>query len=306
MDHPTDPTPPAPPTAPDPGAPEAREWQGTRFPAREKARRARRRSGRGGVGVREHLVQARLTDAGFDAVDTRSAQARLGVGAWLALLGEDVALGRPAFTVDQLRQLRDVTAAARRIGATLNALAVGENVGREAPDSQLAPVLARIDEVARRGVEVLDELAAQYESWVPPARTAHHDGAARGRREPHPGEGAGLRERRVSVRLSDSELGTIRRAAEAAGMSIGAWLGLLAEHAWASRPALNGEQWAGVTGLRKALRRLATNLTQIDQARAARGHDRHAGLADTRGAIDTAIRRALGVADAIGTAGVAR
>ena len=109
--------------------------------------------------MRDRLVQTRLTDAGFDTVDTRSAQAGLAMGAWLALIGEDVAHGRPALTGEQLQQLADAAERLARIGKSLNLLAVGENVGRAVPEAQITATLVRLDRDVAAAMTVLDDVA---------------------------------------------------------------------------------------------------------------------------------------------------
>ena len=80
---------------------------------------------------------------------------------------------------------------------------------------------------------------------------------------------------------------------------MGAWLGTLAEGGLGDRPAITGQQYAAVVRVRKALRRIATNLAQIDQAQAIRGAARMPQLAEARTTVDDAIRAALDIETAI-------
>lgn len=274
-------------------------WRGRkRYKARERPARARRRPGRRGVQVRDRLVQTRLTDAGYETVDTRSAQARLAMGAWLALIGEDVAHDRPALTAEQLEGLAQAAERLARIGKSLNLLAVGENVGRAVPEAQIAPALDRLSGEVAASKQILGEVAALYEAAQPKERTGGR-WVSRGRRAPVTTGAEQRRERIVFSRVSAREHTLLTEAAARQGLSVGAWLGTLAEGGLNDRPAITGQQYASVVRVRKALRRIATNLAQIDQAQAVRGAARFPQLADARTTIDTAIRTALDVETAI-------
>lgn len=278
------------------------QWVGTRFPARVRGARARRR-GRGGVAVRDRLVQVRLTGEGFAGVDARAARARLGVGAWVALLAEDVALDRPALSAGQLEAVTAAGERLRRAGGVLNTLAVGENIGRAVPEGQLGPVLSRVSEAVGNAERVLAELAGVYAQAAAGAgETAAGDGGRRGRRAAVADE-VGVRDRRVGVRLSAGEYEALAGAAAAAGLAVGAWLGALVEDPADARPAITGEAWGAVFGLRRGLRGVGTNLAQIQAARAARGAGPLPELVGAIAGVEAAIRASLHVADVIASAG---
>lgn len=293
-----------PPAAGSSQAPAGRavQWVGTRFPARGRGVRARRR-GRGGVAVRDRLVQVRLTAVGFAGVDARAARARLGVGAWVALLAEDVALDRPALTAGQLEAVGSAGDRLRRAGGVLNTLAVGENIGRAVLEEQLGPVLARVSEAVGNAEQVLAEVAGVYaQAAAGTGETAAGDGGRRGRRAADPDE-VGVRDRRVGIRLSAGEYEALAGAAAAAGLAVGAWLGALVEDPADARPAITGEAWGAVFGLRRGLRGVGTNLAQIQAARAARGAGPLPDLVGAIGGVEAAIRASLAVADVIASAG---
>lgn len=278
------------------------QWSGTRFPARVRGVRARRR-GQGGAAVRDRVVQVRLTAEGFAGVDARAARARLGLGAWVALLGEDVALDRPALSAGQLEAVGAAGDRLRRAGGVLNTLAVGENIGRAVPEEQLGPVLARVSEAVGNAERVLAEVAGVYAQAAAAGAGETAVGAGRrGRRAADP-DVVGVRDRRVGVRLSAAEHEALAGAAAAAGLAVGAWLGALVEDPADARPAITGEAWGAVFGLRRGLRGVGTNLAQIQAARAARGAEPLPALHGAIAGVDAAIRASLQVADVIATAG---
>ena len=92
--------------------------------------------------------------------------------------------------------------------------------------------------------------------------------------------------------MTPGERDLLAAAAGREGLSVGAWLGQLVEDPAAIRP-LRGEVWGAVFALRKALRRVATNLAQIEEARARRQVPAPVGVGEARGQIDAAIRACL-------------
>jgi hypothetical protein len=241
-----------------------------------------------------------LTDAGFATVEARSAKAGLAMGAWLALIGEDVAQGRPALSEEQLQRLADAAERLTRVGKSLNLLAVGENVGREVAAAQVTATVARLDRDLGAASAALAHVAEVYA-----ARQQERLGGrwvSRGRRAPVTPIGEKRRERIVFSRVSAREHAALTEAAARQGLSVGAWLGTLAEGGLEDRPAITGQQYAAVVRVRKALRRIATNLAQIDQAQAVRGAARHPQLVAARTSVDDAIRAALDVETCIADA----
>lgn len=275
-------------------------WRGRkRYPSRQRPARARRRPGRRGVQVRDRLVQTRLTESGYTAVDARSEQARLAMGAWLALIGEDVALGRPALSETELEQLGHAAGRLARIGKSLNVLAAGENVGRAVPEPQIAAALTRLDQEVRHATAVLADVGDAYAAAAPTTMSRGGRWVSRGRRAPVDTTSDSPRRKVVWSRVSVREHQLLTEAAARQGLSVGAWLGTLAEGQIADRPAITGEQYAAVVRVRRALRRVATNLAQITQSRGARGVDTLPALVGTSAAVDATIRVALEVETAI-------
>jgi hypothetical protein len=220
------------------------------------------------------------------------------MGAWLALIGEDVAHGRPALTGEQLQQLADAAERLARIGKSLNLLAVGENVGRAVPEAQITATLVRLDRDVAAAMTVLDVVSRVYAPATPQERTGGQ-WVSRGRRAPVTTDTDKRRGRIVFSRVSVREHTLLTEAAARQGLSVGAWLGTLAEGGLGDRPAITGQQYAAIVRVRKALRRIATNLAQIDQAQAIRGAARMPQLAGARTTVDEAIRAALDIETAI-------
>ncbi|MGB7962700.1 MAG: hypothetical protein WCF12_07035 [Propionicimonas sp.] len=256
---------------------------------------AQRRRRRRGPAARDQVVRCRLTPETHTRADQRASRAGLAVAAWLALLGLDVALRRPALDSNQLDGLRTDRDRLRLIGATVNSMAAAENRGRAVPDLQLAAALDRVRAAADRAsacladVERVFAVPADQTNPRPVAPTAPIELVA-GRRQPTPaGE---RRDRVVFTRVTMRERDVLVRAAVADGLAVGGWLGQVAEAPEDERPALLGEQYAAVERVRRAARQLRTNLGQLDDARAARHAGQLPQLATATAAVDELLRHA--------------
>ncbi len=243
----------------------------------------------------------KVSEDAWSRLDARAERAGLALGAWIGLLAEDAALARPGLSEAQLEALADVRARVARVGGAVNQVAVGEHIGRKVTDAELAAVL---DRVSVRIDEAMTAIADGASVFRAPqrAKRAHAEGLqpAAGRRTAVAGEGE-RRGRQVKTKVTAAERARVEAAAASQGLAIGAWLGQLLEDPESARPLL-GEAWGAVFALRKALRRVATNLAQIESARASRGRGADEQLDEIRQRVDAAIRACLELSGSISDA----
>lgn len=238
---------------------------------------------------RDLRVSTKVGESAYRRADARAGQAGLALGTWMVLLAEDVAAGRPVVGED----LFDAVGAARvrvaRIGSAVNAMAATENGGGLVADGELAAVLESLGARAAAASEAVLAVAAVFATTPAPVGdgVASWDPAVGRRSQAEVGRG-----RQISAQMTRGERDRLTAAAAVEGLSVGAWLGLLLEDPAAIRP-LRGEVWGAVFALRKALRRVGTNLAQIEAARAGRQVPAPAGVGEARAQIDAAIRVCL-------------
>jgi hypothetical protein len=233
-------------------------------------------------------VSTTVVDAAWRRADARAERAGLALGTWMVLLAADVAAGRPVVG----EMLLDEVAAARvrvaRIGTSVNAMAATENGGDAVADAEMAEVLKSLGARVGAASEAVRNAAAVFPGTtsgggLPPS--------------PHPGLGRRGKDqtgraRRIRAQMTPGERDLLEAAAGREDLSVGAWLGQLLEDPAAIRP-LRGEVWGAVFALRKALRRVGTNLAQIEAARARRQVPAPPGVGEARTQIDAAIRVCL-------------
>ncbi len=261
-------------------------------PARSRPRR-RYRSHAG----RDTRVTTRVDAQAWRRVDARAEKAGWALGTWMVLLAADVAAGRPVASEELLEQVAGARVRVDRLGTAINAMASTENVGEAVPEAQLRAVL--------------DSLAARVNAATEAAQAAGEVFAGAGAATQEPvaaGEAFGRRARKeptakgeIRARMTAGERAQLAAAAARDGLSVGAWLGLLMEDPAVVRP-LRGEVWGSVFGLRKALRRVATNLAQIAAARRARGEQVPPFVTDAQAQVDDAIRACLAAQGTISAA----
>jgi hypothetical protein len=276
-------------------------------PAASEATDAPRRRRRRSPVARNHVVRCRLAADAYACADQQAARLGLAVAAWVALLGLDVALRRPALGVEQLENLRADRDRLRLIGSTVNAMAAAENRGRAVPDRQLAAALERVQAAAARAREGLAHVEQVFapapapagpSPLTTPAAPPEFPGA---RRQPAP---AGVRrDRVVFTRLTARERDVMVRAAVAEGLAVGGWLGQVAEDPDHTRRCLLGEQYTAVERLRQTARRLATNLGQLADIRTARRASTLPQLAAATADVDELLRHAWHVRGLVAAAG---
>ena len=248
-----------------------------------KRRRYRRHLGR------DLRVSTKVGEAAYRRADARAEQAGLALATWMVLLAEDVAAGRPVVGDPLFEALGTARVRVARIGTSVNAMAATENGGKVVEDLQLVKVLDSLGVRAAAATEAVAAVAAVFAT--PPASVG--DGQLSG--DPAVGRrsldevGRG---RQIRAQMTRGERDRLTAAAAREGLSVGAWLGLLMEDPAAIRP-LRGEVWGAVFALRKALRRVATNLAQMEEARARRQVPAPVGVGEARGQIDAAIRACL-------------
>jgi hypothetical protein len=245
-------------------------------------------------------MAARVSEDAWGRLDARAQRAELALGAWAGLRAVEAALGLPGFSEEQLGEVADERVRVDRIGGLVNELAAAEHVDREVPAAELAAVLDRVTARVAAAESLLAQVGAVFDA-AGPAPTGDASGGAAGVGRRSPADEGKHRDRRVLARMATVEYDRVAAAAAGDGLSVGAWLGLLLEDQEAVRPVL-GEAWGAVFWLRKALRRVATNLAQIEAVRASRGQGGDEQLARVSRQVDAAIRACLDVCGAIGAA----
>ena len=259
-----------------------------------RKRRRRPHAGRG------RQVYTWLDEGAWVRADARAERAGLALGAWAGLLAQDVAVGRPGLSEGQLEALSAAAVRVARVGDAVNSLAVAEHVGREAGEPELAAVLGRLEQRAAEARAAVAAASAVFEGAGSGPRPVAEPAGGRGRRGTAD-SGAGPRARRLLARMTSAEFDLVAGAAAREGLAPGAWLGALLEDPGSVRPVM-GEAWGAVFLLRRALRRVATNLAQIESARAARGAPSPELLVRARVQVDAAIRACLDLSAAISDA----
>lgn len=235
--------------------------------------------------------------AAWVRVDDRAQRAGLALGAWVGLLADEVAAGVPVVSEAQLEALVAARVRVARIGGAVNQVAVGEHMGREVSEAELVGVLDRVRVRVEQANTAVAEATAVFDRGPVGDREVASGGMGRGRRAQVRAVGQ-PRERVVRVGVTPVERARLTTAAGRDGLAVGAWLGLLLEDPQASRP-LRGEAWGAAFALRRALRRVATNLAQIESVRAARDLGVPGLVGQVAGEVDAAIRACLDLAAAI-------
>lgn len=228
-----------------------------------------------------------LHEQAWARVDARAERAGLALTAWVGLMAGEVAGGAVAVGEELLEGLAGARVGVARIGAAVNSMAATGHLGGVVSEELLVGVLGRL--AGRVEAAVAAAQAVGREGSGSPAAVVGGPGAVegRGRRS----QGSVPRGRVITVWFSPGERALVGAAAAAEGLSAAAWVGLLVEDPGSCRP-LRGEVWGAVYALRKALRRVATNLAQIESVR---GGDEPGGaqLEAARGQVEAAIRVCL-------------
>lgn len=226
-----------------------------------------------------------LHEQAWERVEARAARAGLALTAWVGLLAVEVATGTAGMREAQLEEVSAARIGVSRVGSAVNSLAATEHLGTAVPVAQLEAVLARL------AVRVQAAAAAAGGVDVEPSETPA-GGAGRGRSRGRRSQGPVRRQRVITVWFSPGERAAVGAAAAAQGLSAAAWVGALVEDPAAIRP-LRGEMWGAVWAVRKALRRVATNVAQITEVRTRRGVEVPAELTDAQLLLQAAIRECL-------------
>jgi hypothetical protein len=233
-------------------------------------------------------VSTTVVDAAWRRADARAERAGLALGTWMVLLAADVAVGRPVVGEMLLDDLGIARVRVARIGTSVNAMAAAENGGDTVPDAEMAKVLHSLGVRVAAASEAVRSAGAAFVGPTSGGGQPPSSDPGQGRR----GKDQTGRARRIRAQMTPGERDLLAAAAGREDLSVGAWLGQLVEDPAAIRP-LRGEVWGAVFALRKALRRVATNLAQIEEARARRQVPAPVGVGESRGQIDAAIRACL-------------